>query len=165
MEQGSAMSSSYILIPDHLRGEIGRIKMGHDSSVSYCYYILAPHYIREESGSSLTIQLKSPTSQKVTSLFHIWHLGWSHPRVWGARGNSHICPDLVSMSFSQWMIFLQVSSKCQQNTCPGHTIGVLLCSNPNSCLCLPHPLYSFSNLPYFNQMRTAIDHQLLIPKI
>jgi len=37
---------------------------GAQFTVLYCYYIPAPHYIKEEPDSSLTIQIKSPTFQK-----------------------------------------------------------------------------------------------------
>lgn len=65
MEQSAALSSCYyVSVPDHLRGWIARIGMEHGSTVSYCDYTLVPHRVRGEPGSSLSIQLKSPTSQK-----------------------------------------------------------------------------------------------------
>lgn len=65
MEKSSAVSNCHcILLPAHPKGGTGRIGMEHGPTVLYCCYILAPHYIREEPVSSLTIQLKSPTSPK-----------------------------------------------------------------------------------------------------
>lgn len=65
MEQGSHTSYCYyILVPDHPRGGTGRMGMEHGSTLSYCSYILAPHDVMEEPVSSLTTQIKSPTSHK-----------------------------------------------------------------------------------------------------
>lgn len=53
----------------------GRIGMGHSSTFSYCFYVLAPHHVREELGSR-------------------------YPRVGGAMWNSRICPNPVPHEFS-----------------------------------------------------------------
>lgn len=114
--------------------------MGHSSTLSYCFYVLAPHHVREEPGSSLPIQLKSPTSQKSCPSPTSGIRREGTPEWEGPCGTHVSAPILFPMSFLP-MSDVLTGLVCVVAIFPCCTIGVLLHPNPNSWFCLPHPRF------------------------